>query len=207
MAVMALGATGVDLKLGDQWVIGVCVTDVDGMLTDVLPTLTITLPDGTTTAPAMDVLTALGVYRALYTVAAAGRYVARVVAAGAGVATFVAFVDAVTAGTAMPDLIDLRGDPDADPPTFGYLGGNSWTDDDIQDALDAEAASQRRVCRVKAEYDPDLRDALMRRVQRNLVMRGQPGVTVTDEGQPVFTPSTDPEVRRLERTHLRLVMG
>lgn len=207
MGITAVSATTAELKLGQEWVLSVCVTDVDGAHAAVAPTVAVTLPDGTSAAPTATAIVG-GVYRAVYEVAALGRYVARVFATGYGAATFAAFVTGITSATAMPDLIDLRGDPDADPPTTGYLGEDSHTDEEIQDALDAEAAAQRGVCRIPAEYGADLREALLRRVQRNLAMRGQPGVVVPgDDDRPSFVPTNDPEVRRLERAHRRLVMG
>jgi hypothetical protein len=196
MGIEALSATTAELKLGQEWVLSVCVTDVDDVPAAVVPTVAVTLPNGTPAAPTATVVSS-GVYRAVYEVAAAGRYVARVFSSGYGAATFAAFVTGTTAATAMPDIEDVG----------VYLGEHSYSDDQLQDALDAEVVAQRRVCRIPAEYDADLRQALLRRVQRNLAMRGQPGVVVTDDDRPSFVPTNDPEVRRLERPHRRLVMG
>lgn len=92
-----------------------------------------------------------------------------------------------------------------------YMDGPSQTDAQIQDALDAETLAQARACVVPADPDDmpaDLAEALKRRVQRNLEMRGQPFVvTPDDNGNVSIVPSRDPEVRRLEAGHRRLVMG
>jgi hypothetical protein len=196
MTVHAISSTNVERPLGGEWVISVCVTDADGDAVDQAPVVTVTLPAGTTATPTVETLTT-GVYRAVYELGTAGRYIARAAAAGYGVATFVAFSTDVTGATAMPDLDDVD----------AYLGDDSHTDEERQDALDAEAAAQRAVCRVPAAYPADLRQALLRRVQRNLAMRGQPGVIVADDDRPSFVPTNDPEVRRLERPHRKLVMG
>jgi hypothetical protein len=207
MTVMAWSKPSVDLPVGGVWLIDVVVFDVDGEHTDDAPVVTVTLPGGGTASPSVSDL-GWGHFRAAYVVGSVGRYVARAVTSVNGAADFTAFVTATVAATGMPGLIDLRGDPDADPPTVGYLGAGSATDDQIQDALDAEAAAQRRVCRVPADYPADLRQALLRRVARNLAMRGQPFLTVPgDDGAISVTPSRDPEVRRLEGPYRKLVMG
>lgn len=210
MAVQALSSTSVDRKLGDEWILNMLVLDADDVATDaVTPVVTVTLPAGGTTAPTPERL-ATGVWRVVYEVGTAGRYIARAVASGYGVATFAAFVSATVAGTAMPGLIDLRGDPDADPPTVGYLRKTSCTDEEIQDALDAEASAQRKVCRVPAEYAPDLRQALLRRVARNLALRELPLAVLhgdAEGGDDTILPGRDPEVRRLEAPFRKLVMG
>ena len=89
----------------------------------------------------------------------------------------------------------------------GYLDQNSWTDEELQDALDAETAAQGRVCTVPDDVPADLAEALKRRVWRNLSMRGQPFITVPDTETPTVVPSRDPEVRRLEAPFRKLVVG
>lgn len=97
-----------------------------------------------------------------------------------------------------PDIDDVK----------DYLEENSWSDEQIQGALDAETAAQSRVCTIPDDMPADLAEALKRRVQRNLSMRGQPFiVTPDDNGNVSITPSRDPEVRRLEGPFRRLVMG
>ncbi|MDG4821276.1 hypothetical protein O7635_05340 [Asanoa sp. WMMD1127] len=195
MTVRACSPIGQELPVNGVWVIDVAVRDADGALVDVAPVVTITLPAGSTATPTPEALST-GVYRVLHTVSSAGRYIARAVAAGYGAADFAAQVDGVTAGTGMPSPADLS----------DYMGPNSHTEEDMQSALDAEAASQRAVCRVGAVYPADLREALLRRAARNLALRSLPAAMETGDGQ-VPTPypmGYDPEIRRLERPHRKL---
>jgi hypothetical protein len=195
----------VDLAVGAVWVLEVCVTDADGAAAEDTPVITVTLPNGDTDEPAVTEL-ASGGYRAEYTVAAAGRYVARAVTTSHGAADLTAYATAVVASAAMPNVEDLRGDQET---TFGYLGRTSASAGQVQEALDAEAANQRRVCRVPAAYGADLRQALMRRVARNLAMQRIPLAVLQGDAETGSTvpPGSDPEVRRFERPYRRLVMG
>jgi hypothetical protein len=210
MSVTARSNTSANLAVGDVWCIDVSVAGPDGCWTSEEPTVTITLPDGTTDpAPVTWINPYVGRYLIAYLPAAPGRYLAQVATLSSGSATFTAYATALVDGTGMPDLIDLRGDPDAEPPTVGYLEENSWSDEELQDALDAEAAAQRVACDVPAAYPADLRQALLRRVWRNLAMRGQPFLTVPggEDGQVSVVPGLDAEIRRFERPWRRLVMG
>ena len=199
MGMRALSSTAIELPVSGVWTLSVAVTDPDGAPVDVTPAVTITLPGGSTATPTAEPVTA-GVYRAEYVVAAAGRYVARVTTPVNGAADFTAHVTAAVAAADMPDLADCN----------EYLGEHSHTDDELQDALDAEAANQRRVCRVPAAYGADLRQALLRRVARNLAMRRQklglilPG---DDAGSASFIPRLDGEIRRFEAPYRRLPVG
>jgi hypothetical protein len=210
MGVHALSTATADLAVGAVWLMCVVVTTPDGTPDEVTPTVTVTLPDGSTTDAGVESPMA-GVYRASIVTTLPGRYTARVEAGTSGAGDLVANVAAIVSAADMPGLADLRGsDPDRqDPDDLGYLGANSWSDGELQDALDAETAAQRRACAVPAAYPADLREALLRRVWRNLVMRGQPLLTVpgSDDGSVSVVPSADPEVRRLERPWRRLVMG
>jgi hypothetical protein len=92
-----------------------------------------------------------------------------------------------------------------------YLGdaATRWTDPELQATLDAETAAQSRVCRTGPTYGKDLREALLRRVQRNLALRAIP-LAVLDGGADsgaTYLPRTDPEVRRLEAPFRRLIVG
>lgn len=101
---------------------------------------------------------------------------------------------------AMPDLAKVK----------LYLGATSATDAQIQDALDAEAAAQRGVCAVPAQYPPDLAQALKRRVARNLSMQRIPLAVLQGDaegGSSTILPGNDPEVRRLERPYLWLAVA
>lgn len=200
MGVRALTPTAELLPIGGRWIVAVQVTDDDGVLVDAAPTVTVTLPAGSTTSPTVEFVSS-GVHRAAYEVGSTGRYVARVVVTGYGAADFAAYATATTAGTGMPDTDDVA----------AYLGESaaSWTTDELQDALDAEAAAQRSRCRVGAVYPADLRQALLRRVARNLAMRLLPlSVPQGDsEAGPVIIPGQDPEVRRLEGPYRKLTVG
>lgn len=198
MTVRARSSTSADLPVGDVWAIDVRVTDADGCAADDAPVVTVTLPAGSTATPAVEDR-GNGCYRAEYTVGTTGRYVARAVTASHGAADFTAYVSATVAGTAMPDIADLD----------AYLKTHSATDDELQDALDAEAANQRKVCKVPAAYSADLRQALLRRCARNLAMRRIPLAVLQGDAETGSTtlPGSDPEVRRFERPYRRLKVG
>lgn len=200
MGVQALSETAALVTVGDRWVITVETTDDDCVRVDAEPTVTVTLPDGSTSSPTVE-LVETGVYRAAYVPAATGRHLARAAATGYGVADFAAYANNITAASGMPDV-----DAVAD-----YLreSAASWETADLQGALDAEAAAQRRVCRVGAVYDADLREALLRRVARNLALRNLPLAVLRGdaEGGDTVLPGRDPEVRRLEGPHRKLPVG
>jgi hypothetical protein len=192
------------------WDVLVRVVDSNGDPVADVPTVTITLPDGTTAAPVMTALPpGCGYFYLPYTVAATGRYVAHVVATGNGAADFTVWVEPITPASGMPTLQDLRGPDVPDPDDPGYLGVNSWTDAQITEALEAEAAAQRTKCAVPADYPPDLRSALLRRVARHLAMTRLPLAVLS--GDPdvdaVRIFGTDPEIRRLEAGYPRWVIG
>lgn len=192
--------TTVHAPVGDVWLLGVRVTDADGVGVEQTPTVSVTKPDDTTAAPVMESLGG-GCFRAEYTLAVAGRYVATATVAGYGVAQFAAFTDAVTPGSGMPTTAEVS----------AYLSQHSWSAPDLQDALDAEAAAQRRVCAVPAAYPPDLRNALLRRVARNLAMRPLPLAVLRGDAEigdaNLLPPGSDPEVRRLEKPHLHILIA
>lgn len=189
-AVQAKSATSVTLTTGAEWIFEVLAAAV--------PVVTVTAPDGAVSTPAADVQAGLGWnrYSVTVTLDQPGRWVAMVTADG-GAAGFTAWADDVVTAAQFPDITDVD----------DYLDEHSWTDDRLQDALDAEAAAQRSVCRIPATYPDDMRQALLRRVQRNLSMRGQPGVSVSDQGTAVYQPTRDPEVRRLEGPWRKLPTG
>jgi hypothetical protein len=186
-----------DLSVGDVWTINVRMVDSLGAASPTAPTVTITLPDFSTVAPAAAAVSCG--YGLDYTVATAGRYTARVLAAGYGVADFTAYVTAITTAAGMPTIADLK----------VYLGTYSWTDAQLTDALNAEAAAQRAMCAVPADYGPDLRQALLRRCARNLALRSLPLAVLRGDGEAGDTilPGRDPEVRRLEGPWRRMVFG
>jgi hypothetical protein len=200
VTVRATSADAVLLPVSGVWTIRVAVRDADGYLTDDVPVVTVTLPAGSTATPTVEHV-GTGDYRVTYVVGTAGRYVARAVTTSSGAADFAAYATATTAGTGMPVVDDVA----------NYLreGAASWTTADLQDALDAESAAQRAVCRVRAVYPADLREALLRRAARNLALRALPlAVHQGDaEGRTLLLPGRDPEVRRLEAPHRRVCVG
>lgn len=94
-----------------------------------------------------------------------------------------------------------------------YLGQSSYSDDQLEQALAAESATQRRTVRVPADpdavWDADLTEALMRRVARNLAMRGIPLAMFAGDAElgGLIPPNRDPEVRRLEGPLRKLKVG
>lgn len=91
-----------------------------------------------------------------------------------------------------------------------YLGDVSWSDGEIQDALDAENAAQAKACNIPTSTVPaDLENALMRRVQRNLTLRNLPLAVLQGDAEAgnLYLPGRDPEIRRLESPYRRLVAG
>lgn len=91
-----------------------------------------------------------------------------------------------------------------------YLGANSYTDAQIQDALDAESVAQAQVCRIPEPMPRDLKQALKRRVARNLAMRPIPLAVLRGDaqaGEANILPGVDPEIRRLEKPYLWLLVA
>jgi hypothetical protein len=116
-----------------------------------------------------------------------------------GVCTFRAYViDLANPMGNMPALGDVK----------GYLGDTSTNDEVLQDALDAETAAQMGVCTLPAVYPLDLREALLRRVARNLALRGIPLAVLQGDAETgnLTLPGRDPEVRRLEAPHRKVVV-
>jgi hypothetical protein len=185
-----------ELDVDGLWLIRAVADAADSVLG-----ILVTDPDGDTVVPTV----IAGGWSVL--VAVPGRWVAKV----SSVEGVLYFVANVTAVNALPTLADLRGaDPDRqDPEDLGYLGDNSWTDAEIQDALDAETVAQRRVCSVPAAYPADLREALLRRVARNLALRSLPIMMLRGDAEAgaVNIPGRDAEIRRFEAGHRRLVTG
>lgn len=198
MAVIAYTPTIADLPVGGVWLLGVVVTDPGGLAVDVAPDVTITLPDGTTASPVPELVTT-GAHLARYVTVQAGRHIATVDAATDGTAAFAAHTNPVVAASGMPDLDETRA-------YLRYDVDDTSRDSEIQNALNAEQAAQRAVCRVPAAYPADLREALLRRVARNLALRGLPLAVLQGDGEAGDTilPGRDPEVKRLEAPHRRM---
>lgn len=185
------------LDVGDEWSLGVCVPSGSAVA------VSVTAPDGAVAS--VDPEAADGGFTALVPILQAGRYLAVVTVTGdvSAVVPFTAQAATPTAQAGMPDSDEVK----------NYLstnGGTSATDAAIQEALDAEAEAQRRACNVPAVYPPDLREALKRRVARNLAARSVPIAQITSfEGGATASrvPQKDPEVARLEGPHRKVVIA
>lgn len=101
-----------------------------------------------------------------------------------------------------------------------YLGtDHSWSDSEIQSALDGQVGDQAKKCSIPLDVDapdwmPDaLTEALLRRTHVALSLKALPlgfQVTVADATAAqirVGSPSQDPLVRDLERPYRKLVLG
>lgn len=201
----ALATTPADQTIpqGGVWRIGVAATDLYDRPVSVTVSAVVTNPAGGTVVPTFTTL-AVGGYLAEQTVATVGRWVAVVTVAGATseVITYEAFVVATTTAAGMPALADLQ----------AYLGDDAtrWTTTDLTNVLAAETAAQRAVCRIRAEFTADLREALLRRCARNLAARAVPVTTYTafDGGvSSTRVPLSDPEIQRLEGPYRRRRVG
>lgn len=166
-----------------------------------VPTVTITPPDGVVVGPD-PMAAAAGSYSTRWLTSVEldqpGRWVAHVVADD-GAIDFTVWVGTIVPASGIPDrdALDL------------YMGEHSYTDADLDDALAAEAAAQRGVCRIPADYSADLANALLRRAQRNLFMRRLPLALPAGDADtgPQVLPANDPEVRRFERPYRKMGIG
>lgn len=148
--------------------------------------------------PAFPAPTEAGRYAVDYLPGATGRYQAVATFTGANADVAVDTFDVVDKALALVVLADVQ----------AYVGSTSWGSTEMQRALDAERAAQAKVCNVDA-YGPDLREALLRRVARNLAARAVPLAQSSsfDGGQQVTVPYNDPEIRRLEGPYRKRVIG
>lgn len=175
----------------------------DGVLTT--PTtavLTVTRPDGSTVVPTLTADAAGSTFTADYLPVAAGRHVAAFVSTGPAAGAAVDVFDVLAPAGAVVTVYDVR----------AYLesaGPISFSDSDLSAALDAERSAQADACRVD-DFTPALREALLRRVARNLAARSVPVAQFSSfEGGSTSTrvPTKDAEVSRLEAPYRRLVVG
>ncbi|MEU5965950.1 hypothetical protein ABZ777_32495 [Micromonospora parva] len=184
----AISSTSVLLPVGGVWQL---LVDAD-----TAPTVVVTPPTGDpeTVTPEQ---TSTGRWESSYALTEPGRYVARASLDGQ-VVDFAAQALEVTTGP----VLDV-------PKVVHYLGQISATEETVGEALQAETFAQARVCRVGAVYPPDLREALLRRVARNLALRGIPLAVLRGDAEAGATvlPGRDPEVRRLEAPHRKLPIG
>lgn len=204
MPIRSLSSPSVNLTIGQVWTIAAYVPAADGV-----PVAEVIGPDGVPTELLPAVVSGLSgeVWAVGYVPSLAGWHIATIGTAY-GTLTFAAYVSAAVGADGMPSLWDLVGDRTPEHP--GYLGETSWSDDDVQGALDAELAAQRRMCRVPATYPADMREAALRRVARNLAMRRLPLAVLRGDGEggdANVLPGQDPEIRRLERPYRRVKVG
>lgn len=185
-----------NLEVGDVWEIGLTVD------TGAIVAVTAKDPSGTTSTPTPVVVE--GEVSISVPLLLEGRYLAVVTVTTDGVPDVEAFtVYAETPGGVVPDLAAVKNYLDS-------TGDTSFEDDDIQDALTAETAAQRKACKIPDTYPPDLGEALCRRVARNLAARQVPIAQITsfEGGQQVSrVPAWDSEVRRLEGPYLKAVLA
>jgi hypothetical protein len=200
MTARATTPTAGHLDLGSTWLIGLLVLDdVTDQPVDATVAITVTRPDGSTSTPTVT-QDGTGYYYAKYVTAAAGRHTATASVSGdvVDVVLYAVQVDAV--GT-IPDLAAVK----------AYLGTETTRSDaEISSALAAEIAAQARVCNIGAVYPADLAEALKRRVQRNLYMRGLPSglqTVATESGALGIKLGADSEINRLEAPFRKLVCG
>lgn len=192
---------GTLLVLGAQWTVTVDTRDVDGYLTSaVTPTLLITLPSGTTTAPAFVAGAYAGGWLATYVPLVAGRFLAHA-ATPEDAVDAAAYVAGPTTSAAMPTVDDVA--------RYLKSAAASWTTQDLQDELDSEFEHQQGRCGVRAAYPRPLRRALLRRVQRALAMRALPLATLQGDadGGNLLLPGSDPLVRAWEAPYRKMVVG
>lgn len=197
--IRTLSFTSLTVAKGGAWVLRVLVTDEHGDPSGDVPSVVVTAPAGAAPAVDMESTTCSGVFALTVFPAETGRHTATATHAEHGAVSWVAEVVDVVANADMPSVATCN----------AYIGDHSYTDDEVQDALDTERAAQFKLCRVPAAYPADLRGALHRRVQRNLAMRPLAlAVRETQEGESaIIVPSNDPEVRRLERPWRRRAFG
>ncbi len=175
------------------------VTDADGNAANAGgAALLITLPDGTTVAPSLDNPTE-GTYQADYVAVQSGRHVARATFTGANAGVIEDVFDVAPLTQGRVSVADVR----------DYLGDTSASDPTLAAALLAEQFAQAKRCWIDP-YTPDLREALLRRVARNLAARAVPVTAVSSfEGGATVTrvPAHDPEIARLEGPHRKRVIA
>lgn len=117
-------------------------------------------------------------------------------------------------------MVILAGTPGAATPPVGvptvddvkaYLasvGGTSYTDDEVTDALDEEIALQISACGDRTgDYPPPLAGALKRRVARNLALRPMTLGYLTGGEVAQRVAGFDLEIRRKEAPYRKLVAG
>ena len=184
------------LVVGGWWTVGVQVLDQYGAPTTGTVTAAVTDPNGAATAPVVVAEATPGLYTAAVQLVSAGRWVAVLSVAGVGVVAYVADAGDVVGGLGLPTVDDVA----------AYLGPTSVDEATLADALAAETAAQASECVTGPTYGADLRQALLRRVARNLALRGLPLAVLQGDSEAGSTvlPGADSEIDRLERRYRRL---
>lgn len=187
--------------VGGTWVVEF-FTSEDGYTEAADPTLVVTLPNGTTISPDFESESDTGLYEYHVPITLPGRYVASIAAAELDGLRYVScFALEVTTDNEMPNVADV----------VVYLEGGkkttSFDPDVIETFLASESAAQRSRCRIPAAYPPDLRMALLRRVQRAMAMKGIVYDGQTGPDGDSYTPTNDPEIRRLEAPYRKVLLG
>lgn len=125
--------------LGDTVALGVQIKDDAGTLTDPSSiTLTITLPDGTTSTPT-PTHDDTGLYSYAYVTTQAGRHVARWVSEAPGTA----YVDAFDVSSASPPLIVSLGDAKA---FLNIAATDTGQDEELRGFIEALTAPVEKIC-------------------------------------------------------------
>jgi len=181
-------------NVGDEVLVTHEVRDLEGDLSNAATvTLTVTRPDLSTVQPAVtNPPEDTGLYEVGVTLTTAGRYIFSWVTTSPATASASA-VEA-TQPSNRPDINDV----------IQYLGPSSQHEPaDVLEALNAETAAQAAICRIGAEFPPDLAEALKRRVARNLAMKALPlGLQASSESATATTRvGADAEIQRLEDPH------
>jgi hypothetical protein len=189
------------LDVGDEWVISVAILDDDGDPTDATVGIIVTTPSGLISSPTVTE-DETGLYTSTFTTAEEGRHLAVATSSGdvVGVCAFTAWTSSPTDADAMPTISEVS----------LYLGENSWSNDELTDALAAEAPLSGHAARCRPFTRPTWREALKRRVARNLAARAVPVATFTSfEGGGTSTrvPMLDAEIARLEAPYRKRRVG
>jgi hypothetical protein len=185
------GGVDVTVTAGERWRIAVDVTS-DETVTPAYSVTVAATVDGDMTLVEGSTCR----YEAYVQTSAAGWYMA-VITAGDDVLNMACYAEPVIAPNARPTIIDVG----------NFLREGSWTDDEMQEALDAEESDQRVRCYTAPTYPPSLYRALVRRAARALAMQSVL-LGVTGDGEFASrVPAWDSEIRRYETPYRRMPLG
>jgi hypothetical protein len=186
--------------VGGAWVIEVAATTELGDLSSaVVPVAAVTDPSGTVTAP-VPTTPSTGLFVLALVPSVLGRWLVHL-STPEDALDVAAHVQGPTTAAGMPNVDDAI--------TYLADSSTSWSRATVTDAFNAERSAQRDRCGERAVYPDSLRQALLRRVSRNLAMRRLPlavNFGDADAGSTIL-PGRDPEVRRLEGPYRRMAIG